>query len=288
MPDTPTAGQLALLFAAIAVFAIGGVASLLRRRSQREVAPTSGKWPLHEKLRIAAKACLYLGCALCVGLLAWHARVRGDWLPLEDNFGAFVWLALLLALFVAYTQRAHPLRGLDWFVMPVVLLLLALAAVFGKTMPREYRDSAWSLVHRVSAYGGFVAFAIAAAGGGMYLFANRRLRSKKLLPGQGFGSLERLERLTLISVTLGFSLLTIGLLTGLVRALDPRAPSSMGPDWYRNPKVWLACVAWVVYALVLHSPINPAFRGKRTAQLSILGFAIMIGTFIAAQFVGTK
>ncbi|HZL37378.1 MAG TPA: cytochrome c biogenesis protein CcsA [Tepidisphaeraceae bacterium] len=281
MPDTPTVAQLAMLLAAIAVFIAGGAVSLARLRFERQ--PTGRRTQV---ARVAAKALLYLGILLCIGLLVWHSRLRGSWLPLEDNFGAFLWLAVLLALFVAYTQRAHPLRGLDWFVMPIVLLLLILAAVFGKTMPHEYRDSTLLLVHRVTAYGGFVAFAVAGAAGGMYLLANRRLRNKRLASGPGFGSLERLERLTLVSVTLGFPLLTIGLITGLVRVLDSHAPNTMGPDWYRNPKVLLACIAWVVYALVLHSPINPAFRGKRTALLSVLGFAIMIGTFVAAQFVG--
>src|SRR5665213_1724326 len=265
MPDTPTVAQLAMLLAAIAVFIAGGAVSLARLRFERQ--PTGRRTQV---ARVAAKALLYLGILLCIGLLVWHSRLRGSW----------------LALFVAYTQRAHPLRGLDWFVMPIVLLLLILAAVFGKTMPHEYRDSTLLLVHRVTAYGGFVAFAVAGAAGGMYLLANRRLRNKRLASGPGFGSLERLERLTLVSVTLGFHLLTIGLITGLVRVLDSHAPNTMGPDWYRNPKVLLACIAWVVYALVLHSPINPAFRGKRTALLSVLGFAIMIGTFVAAQFVG--
>jgi len=37
----------------------------------------------------------------------------------------------------------------------------------------------------------------------------------------------------------------------------------------------------VVYALVLHAPINPSFRGRKAAMLSILGFVLMVGTLIA-------
>ena len=39
-----------------------------------------------------------------------------------------------------------------------------------------------------------------------------------------------------------------------------------------------------MYAIVLHAPINPIFRGRRAAFLSMLGFALMIGTLIAVQF----
>ena len=265
----PNSGQLGLLVAAIAVFAAGGVISLWRLRADRNPP------------RIAAKACLYGGVLLCGGVLAWHSIDRGSWIPLGDNFDSLIWLGLLLALFVSYTQRAHPLRGLDWFVVPIVILLLIAAAVFGRERPHEYLDTTWSWVHRLTAYGGAVAFAVAFAAGIMYLIANHRLRTKRLAPGPGLGSLERLERITLVSVTLGFALLTIGLVTGLLRVLQ--GGNTLGPDWYTQPKVLLTFVAWVVYALVLHSPINPSFRGRKTALLSVVGFILVLGVLIAVQ-----
>jgi len=270
MPDVPNAAQLALLLTAMAIFAAGEVLSLARLKWDRN------------GLRLAAKACLYCGVLVGTGVIAWHSIDRGSWLPMEDNFDTLIWLAVLLALFVAYTQRTHPLRGLDWFMMPVVILLLAAAAVFGRARPREYLDSTWSWVHRVSAYGGAAVFAIAGAVGAMYLIANHRLRAKRIAPATNLGSLERLEHITVLSVTLGFALLTIGLLTGLMRAL--RAGNRLGPQWYAQPKVILTFVAWVVYALVLHSPINPSFRGRKTAMLSVLGFALIIGVLIAVQW----
>jgi ABC-type uncharacterized transport system permease subunit len=285
MSDSPSAGQLALIFAATAVFVVGGGSSLMRLRTERVAAAgrdSSGRGS--ENLRVLSKVCMYVGVLLCMAVLAWHGFARGTWRPLEDNFEALVSLAFLLTLFVAYTQRTHPLRGLDWFMMPIVVLLLLLAAVFGKTKPHAYLDTTWSLVHVSASFGGFVLFAIAGSVGGLYLYVNRRLRNKRLVPGQGFGSLERLEHLTLVFVTLGFALLTIGLVTGLVRVLEPHGRNSLGPEWYRNPKVWLTFIAWCVYALVLHSPINPAFRGKRMAFLSVIGFVLMIGTFVAVQF----
>jgi ABC-type uncharacterized transport system permease subunit len=276
MTDVPSPGQLGLLFSSVGAFAAGGIISLARLRSDRE------------GLRIAAKACLYTGVLLGVGVLVWHSRSRHSWMPLADNFDAMVWMALLLALFVAYTQRTHPLRGLDWFVMPIVILLLIGAAVFGQTEPHEYLGTTWSWIHLVTSFGGVLAFAVGGASGAMYLVANRRLRAKRLTPGANLGSLERLEHITLVSVTLGFALLTIGLVTGLVRVLSDRN-NMLGPDWYRQPKVLLTFLAWVVYALVLHSPINPSFRGRKTALLSVVGFVLMIGVIVAVQLMpGSK
>jgi ABC-type uncharacterized transport system permease subunit len=269
MPDVPNYGQLHLLFAAIAIFAAGGVVSIARLKSDQN------------GLRIASKACLYGGIVISMIVLVWHSLDRGKWLPLGDNFEAMMWLALLISLFVAYTQRTKPLRGLDWFLMPIVILLLIAAAIFGRTTPHEYLTTTWIWVHWVTAYAGSVAFAVAGASGAMYLFASHRLRSKRIAPGATFGSLERLEHLTFLSVTLGFALLTIALVTGLVRVLN--GDNRLGPNWYTEPKVLMTFTAWVVYALVLHSPINPSFRGRKTAVLSVIGFALMVGILIAVQ-----
>ena len=264
-----TTGQLALLIAAAALFAVGMGLSVGRL------------WNDGQSLRLSAKACQYAGVVCGLGVLVWHSAARGNWRPLEDNFDAFVWLGLLLALFVLYTQRIHPLRGLDWFVLPIVILLLVGAAVFGKTQPHEYGDTVWRWVHRITSYGGAVAFAVAGAVGTMYLVTNRRLRTKRALPGPNLGSLERLEHLTLAAVTLGFALLTVGAVTGLFGMVreDKAAPKT---------KIVLAVAVWVVYAIVLHSPINPSFRGRKAAVLSVVGFVLMIGTLVAVQFMPAR
>jgi ABC-type uncharacterized transport system permease subunit len=265
----PTAGQVALLLAAIALFAAGVVLSLSR---------LWGGEGRGERLRVAAKASTYLGLAAGLGVLAWHSIDRRNWLPLADNFDALVWLGLLLALFVQYVQRTRPLRGLDWFVMPIAILLLVLAAVFGRTKPHEYDvRSVWLWTHRVTAYGGAVGFAVAGAVGAMYLIVNRRLRDKSAGPGPNLGSLERLEHLTLSAVTLGFALLTVGAVTGIVRMFAEQ-------KYTPTTKVVLALAVWAVYAVVLHSPINPSFRGRRAAVLSVVGFVLMVGTIFAVQF----
>lgn len=262
----PTTGQLALLFASAALFAAGIGLSLARIRWERD------------PLRVAARACAHAGVLLGLGVLIWHSVDRRSWLPLEDNFDALIWLGLLLALFVLYLQRTRPLAGLDWFVMPIVVLLLVGAAVFGRATPHEYVPTAWSWFHRVTAYGGALAFAVAGAVGAMYLIASRRLRARTAAPaGLGLGSLERLEHLTFVSVTLGFALFSLGAATGLVKMF--------ADDKQTTPaKLLLAVSVWVVYAIVLHSPINPSFRGRKTAILSVVGFVLMAGTIVAVQF----
>ena len=271
-----SAGQIALVIIAAALFAAAMGASLLRLWWEARVP------------RVGAKALSYLGLLAGLGVLVWHAAERGTVMPLGDNFDTLIWLGLLLAGFVAYMQAYRPLRGLDWFLLPVVVLLLLAAALFGRTKPHDYVDTTFSWVHRLSAYGGAVAFAVAGAAGLMYLIANRRLRSKTTRmsgPGMHLGSLERLEHLTLASVALGFGLLTIGAVTGLAWIQAKSGSTTLGDRWYLNPKVLLALGVWLVYAVVLHSPMNPSIRGRRAAVLSVVGFVLMVGALVAVQFV---
>ena len=260
----PTTGQLALLAVAILLFAVGGALSLLRL------------WWDRRSFRVASRCCLGLGITASIGVIVWHAAHRGQWVPVGDNFDVLVWLATLLAMFVLYVQRHKTLGALDWFVMPLVIVMLIIAGVFGRTEYHEYHrgvENAWAWVHRVTAYGGGVAFAIAAASGAMYVIAAGRLRNKQSI-GPQFGSLERLEHLTMVSVTLGFALLTIGMVTGGVTMIadrDAQTPPS---------KIILAVVVWLVYAVVLHAPINPSFRGRKVAVLSVVGFVLMLGTIV--------
>lgn len=253
-----------MLGCAVALFAAGAILSIGRM------------WRDKLSLRIAAGFALGAGIATSVALLVWHSAQRGQWIPIGNNFDALISLATLLALFVVYVQRTRRVGALDWFVMPIVILLLIAAGFFGKLDPHSYVRGTWSWTHRATAYGGAVAFAIAAASGAMYVLNSRRLRSKSSV-GPYLGSLERLEKLTMTSVTLGFALLTVGAITGVVEML------ARGHDT-PTPKLVLAGAVWIVYAIVLHAPINPSFRGRKVAVLSVVGFVLMIGAIIAVQF----
>jgi ABC-type uncharacterized transport system permease subunit len=256
----PTTAQLSLLIVAVLLFGAGGVLSFARMWSDRP------------RLQRVGKAFLRGGITASIGVLIWHSLSRGKWMPVDDNFDALVWLATLLALFVLYVQRNRPLGGLDWFVMPVVVLLLLGAAFFGKMEYQSYVEGTWHWVHRVTAYGGAVAFAIAAASGAMYVLTSRRLRNKSPVPVL-FGSLERLEHLTMTAVTLGFALLTVGLITGGVEIVAAGHHTPL-------PKIILGAGVWIIYAIVLHAPINPSFRGRKVAVLSMVGFVLMLGVIV--------
>ena len=108
---------------------------------------------------------------------------------------------------------------------------------------------------------------------------NKHDRRFVVLPN--LGSLERLERITFSSVTLGFALLSVGLVTGLIGQLRMERITRLGDLWWASPKVVLSTSVLVVYSVVLHSRINPVLRGRKVAILSIVGCLLMVGALIA-------
>lgn len=268
-----TDGQIALVLGSAALFLVAGGFSVARL------------WKPTNRLRLTAKSLAYFGICLALAAVVWRSVARGIWLPLEDNFETMASLAILLAGFTLYVQRARPIPGLDWFLMPVVIVLLVCSALFGISPSAASQPAGlWDLAHRTSSFGGMAAFGVAAGVGAMYLIASARLRRKSNMGQAPGASLERLENLTHWAVSFGFALLTVGIVTGLAKIMQSGANTKLGPHWMTSPKVILAFSVWLIYAVALHTPITPAVRGRKSAMLSIVGFVLMVATIMTVLY----
>ncbi len=264
--------QILLLVLSILAYLAGGLSAM--------AALVGKKIPV-----ISRPVTLCVGLVMSLTLLLLHCASTGLWQPLQNNFSAMVTMAVLLAAFVAYIQFRRPVPSLEWLAMPVVVLLLLMAGHFGTAKPEQYLPNAYSVVHRVTSYLGALSFLISGVTGILYLISAQNLRGRKkgghAPPRPGvFGSLERLEHLTYSSVTFGFALFTLGLITGFVW-IHHEGAGRMGASWYLSAKVILALAAWAIFAVVLHTPIAPRLRGRKNAILSIVGLVLTLATMVA-------
>jgi cytochrome c-type biogenesis protein CcsB len=126
---------------------------------------------------------------------------------------------------------------------------------------------------------GNAALTLAGLGGIFYLVQERQLKGKKF----GFfyrrlPSLEQLDALNYWCLTIGFPLLTGGIITGSLYA-----QYTLGSFWSWDPKEVLTLSAWLVYAVLLHERLAVGWRGRRAALLAICGFLLLIITFVGAN-----
>ena len=77
---------------------------------------------------------------------------------------------------------------------------------------------------------------------------------------------------------MGFFLLTLGIISGALWA-----GSAWGSYWTWDPKESWSLITWFMYAAMIHQRLALGWRGRRSATLAILGFALVMFTFIGVS-----
>ena len=146
--------------------------------------------------------------------------------------------------------------------------------------PTPLFKSLWLVVHIIIIFLAEAAMALACGTGILYLIQENAIKNKtnrfflKRLP-----SLEFLDRTGYRFIVTGFTLLTIGLITGFVYA-----QLVWGKFWsWDNKEVW-SVISWLIYAALLHGRLVSGWRGRRAAIMAIIGFAALLFTFFGVNF----
>ena len=135
-------------------------------------------------------------------------------------------------------------------------------------------------VHAVLSLLSYVAFLIACVSAILFLIQERQLKRKTLgLLFHRLPSLETLDHVNFFSISTGFILLSLGVASGF---LD--AGLLLGRWWTGDPKAYLTLVMWGAYLSLWIVRVRSTLRGRRVALLSILGFSLVLFTFIGISW----
>lgn len=214
--------------------------------------------------------------------------VKGGHIPITNLHEASSFFSWCMVVLFFVLEARYKIELLGAFIIPIIFVLMLSSSV----LPREINPSLnpvlqsyWLGIHTTLAFLGDAAFAMAAGVGVMYLLQERYVKSKHLsglfrrLP-----SLQVLDEINYRLISLGFPLLTLAIITGVIWA-----NSAWGSYWRWDPKEVWSLITWLTYALVLHLRLTIGWRGKKASILSIIGFAIVIFTFFGVNllFKGT-
>ncbi|MFM7323014.1 MAG: cytochrome c biogenesis protein CcsA, partial [Armatimonadota bacterium] len=190
-------------------------------------------------------------------------------------------LALLVVVAYLLADAVWRISAAGPFALGIGFLLVLLAGIQPDTGVHSghhplLEENAVSL-HILAMLSAFAAFALAFTVAVLYLIERRILRSKdglawrRRLPPLGL-----LEKASLALVALGFPLLTLGILSGVVRA----AGGGMGPGWWMDPKTVLALVLWGVYGLFLMSRLLLRWTAQRAAWILVAGLVLCAAVLV--------
>jgi len=272
MPEPAT--SIPLIFAAIAS-AVAFVFGLRRLRMSEG----------HRNTPVVMILMLVSIAVICVTVFVGRVvMVHKAWIPVQAHVDGLLLIATMLSVAILYIQSRPRLFGLSLFALPLLLLILSWGICASLWTYRPFNldsfEPAWLVFHTTTTYLGLLGCGIGAACGAMYLFVQGRLKSKAGLDtARPMASLETIETLIIRSATLGFVLLTLSLLSGLVIVTQSSETTSLGSSWWASPKVWLASAAWVVYALLINIKSFSSVRGRRAAWLAIAGLVLVLATY---------
>ena len=175
-------------------------------------------------------------------------------------------------------QQAAPLVPAlrsSWLVMHVSVIMVSYAALLvgsllsvavlftGRGEVLELRSSSIGS-------GGFRQAQLASAGG-----------QEVSLSSTGFRLSEQLDSLSYRTITVGFLLLTVGLISGAVWANE-----AWGSWWSWDPKETWALICWLVYAAYLHTRLIRGWQGRRPAVVAAAGLVVIAVCYIGVNLLG--
>lgn len=223
---------------------------------------------------------------MTLGLVVHTAQLVVQWIGLGhvpavsllQSFNLFAWAIVAGYLVVRFKAEVKVLGS---FVAPAAVFLMILSAPAQGQQAASVAgfSSVWLALHVATAFMGDGVLALACLAGVLYLLQEREIRGKRFgwlytrLP-----SLTTLDDLNRHCLVIGFPLLTVGMLTGVLYA-----QIATGVSWRWDAKEVWSLITWAVYALLLHQRLTVGWQGRRAAWMAIIGFGAVLFTFLGAS-----
>ena len=185
-------------------------------------------------------------------------------------------LSFGITYFILYAKYRRPLIGL--FISPFMAAALVIAIFYPPTITPSYPvvDSIWKVVHLPFIVLGTTFLVAAFVASVMYILQEAQLKKKKFgFIFQRFPALDTIGKINNTSLTIGFYFFTIGAVLGFIWMLQNNLEQLLS-----SAKVVFSVLTWFLYAaLIIFRRIKPLTQ-RQTAQWTIIGFVLIIITYI--------
>ena len=162
----------------------------------------------------------------------------------------------------------------SWLVMHVSVIMVSYAALLvGSLLSLAvlFTDRGEALELRSSSIGsGGYRKAVAAGDSGVLQLQSVQLSTN-----------EQLDSLSYRTITVGFLMLTVGIVSGAVWANE-----AWGGYWSWDPKETWALICWLVYAAYLHTRLSRGWQGRRPALVAVVGLVVIAVCYIGVNLLG--
>src|SRR5579864_6459314 len=236
----------------------------------------------HELLNRIVMPAVWLGAVFHVVSLVELTAATGDLTPTTVHHSESLLAFLIIAFFLVFWLKYKtPSPGV--FIFPLVFLLTFAACIGEQSaeLSSPLLRTSWIFAHVTLTFLGYAALLLSFVASLLYLVQERRLKSKSPKLWR-MPALEVIDDIGYKSLLVGFPLMTLGLVAGAIVA-----QLEFGPAFFRDPKVVLALLVWVVYLVLLFTRWSAGWRGRRAAVLATVAFVAAMTTWAANYFSAT-
>lgn len=201
-------------------------------------------------------------------------------MPAGLSFGAYLqllaWFLLLSGIGAwQYLRRDAILL----FAAPLGLILFLISAPWLQLpirLPASFSTPFYAL-HIGSLFLSIGLLALASVAGAIFLFLERRIKSKKAMKGmwQDMPALSMLDKVNAFCSLAAFPLYTIGVVAGLIWARPVYGAAFNG-----DPKEIFTIVVWTLLAFLFYKRASGAWHGRKPACLALLIFLLSLFSFL--------
>lgn len=207
-------------------------------------------------------------------------------LPFPGMLGSLTFLAWAMAAIYLLMRGRYRISALGVYVCIAAAGIVAFAAGIPADLSAAANPvlrSRWSGIHITSCIIGYAALSLAFGAALAYMLQEWLLKRKRLgALHKTLPPLDVTDRVAYKMASLGFALLTLGIITGALWAQP-----AWGRFWGWDPKETWSLITWLVYAAYLHVRIVHKWRGKWANRLLVAGFACVVVTYLGVNFLGS-
>ena len=223
-------------------------------------------------------AMIAIGLALHGWLLYRSLFTTGFNLGFANALSAIFWLTVLIYWL---TDLKHHLHSLQAFVLPPAAFFVLLQKLMPESHLLPYADQPLFKAHLVIAMLAYSLFTFAALHAMLMAVAERNLHQKpSLLKLPDFPPLMTMETLLFRVITMGFILLTLTLVSGILFSEE-----LFNQPLKFNHKNLFTILSWLVFGSLLLGRYKYGWRGRTAIRWTLSGFVLLVLAYVGSKFV---
>lgn len=202
--------------------------------------------------------------------------------PITNIFELLTVLAFAVSCSYFILELLTDIRGTGLFIIILSFIFQLLSSLFIQDLleVKEVLRNRLLGLHVISALLGYSGITLSAVYGILFWILYKEIKLSRFgLIFERLPSLEKLEQLSYYSAVIGFVLLTIASIIGVIWL-----PSAFPNFNYFDPKLVVTFIIWLVYGTGILSKVIGKWKGKKVIIFSILGFSLALFSILLTNF----